>query len=266
MHPPMARTGSFLVLCALALSGCASAPPASPTALPTLPPSPTPTVAFPTLIPTSTVTPPASPTASPELAAGAGSLLFQAAFTTDEGWLLSSDADGAASLSRESLVIAVSRPNASRFVLVPIPPTADFLLEATIRANLCDPEDEIGLLFRVSPQADHYRFTLSCGGVARMTRVLGSSAALVAGPADASSAIPGSPVENRLTVVGRGQVFTFFVNGVEVLQSHDSQLLSGGFAFFVRSASQGQTTAALTSLTVRALLPDASATLTPAPG
>jgi len=147
-----------------------------------------------------------------------------------------------------------------------MPPTADFLFEATTRASLCNAGDEIGLLFRVGPRADHYRYTLSCSGVAQMTRVLGTGAAVLAGPARASSAIPGSPAENHLAVLARGQTFTFFVNGVEVLQSRDTLLASGGFGFFVRSASQGQTTAALTSLTVRALAPDATPALTSMPG
>jgi hypothetical protein len=200
------------------------------------------------------------------LASGSGPLLFQASFDTDEGWLLSSDADGAASLSGGSLVIAVSRPGASRYVQVPTPPAADFLFETTIRTDLCDAGDEVGLLFRTGPKEEHYRCTLSCSGVARMTRVLGTSAAILAGPTGASSAIPGSPAENRLAVLASGQTFTFFVNGVEVLQSRDSHLTSGGFAVFVRSASQGQTTAAITSLSVRALQPATAATLTPESG
>jgi hypothetical protein len=260
----MTYTRLLLLASALALAACASAPPASPTAAPTLIPSSTPTIAFPTLVPTPTVTPLASPTTSPELATGP--ILFQATFASDEGWLLSSDADGGASLSGVSLVIAVSRPGASRYVLVPIPPVGDFLLEATIRAGLCDTEDEIGVLFRVGPHAEHYRFTLSCGGVARMTRVLGTGAAVLAGPAETPSAIPGSPAVNHLAVLGRGQEFTFFVNGMEVLQERDSQLVSGGFGFFVRSSGQGQTTAALTALTVRALQPGPATTLTPASG
>lgn len=260
----MTGARSLLLASALALASCASAPPASPAATPALLPSPTPTIVFPTLVPTPTVTPLASPTTSPELAAGP--VLFRATFASDEGWLLSSDADGGASLSGESLVIAVSRLGASRYVLVPIPPVGDFLLESTIRAGLCGAEDEVGVLFRVGPQAEHYRFTLSCSGVARMVRVLKSGAAILAGPAEASSAIPGSPAMNHLAVLGRGQQFTFFINGVEVLQERDSQLVSGGFGFFVRSSSQGQTTAALTALTVRALQPDLTTTLTPASG
>ena len=67
-------------------------------------------------------------------------------------------------------------------------------------------------------------------------------------------------------MLARADSFTFYVNGAEVLSSHDPYLTSGHFGFFVRSSSQGQTTAALTSLVVRALLPAATPTLTPSPG
>jgi hypothetical protein len=266
MDPVPIFTQSLLLACAVTLSGCASAPPWSPTPTATPRPSPTAAIVFPTLIPTPTVTPLASSTPSPGIAADAGPLLFQASFSPDEAWRLSSDADGGASLSGGSLVIAVSRPNASRYVLAPAPPVADFLLEAGVRAGLCADEDEIGILFRVNSEEDHYRFTLNCQGEVRLTRVLGPGAAVLTGPADAPNAIPGSPAENRIAILARADTFTFYVNGAEVLRSHDPYLTSGHVGFFVRSASQGQTTAALTSLTLRALLPAATPTLTPPPG
>jgi len=258
---PIARI--LLLASAVTLSGCASVPPASPTSTPEPPPTITATFAFPTLIPTATVTAVPSPTLPPAIAADAGPLLFQAAFSPDEGWRLSSDADGGASLSGGSLVIAVSRPNASRYVLAPGPPAVDFRLEAEVRAGLCSAEDEVGILFRVGPLEEHYRLTLSCQGQVRVTRVLSNGAAVVAGPADAPSAIPGSPAVNRIGILARGDGFTFYINDVEVLRADDPYLLAGGFGFFVRSAGQGQTTAALTALSVYALQPEASPT--PAP-
>jgi hypothetical protein len=265
MRPLSICTRLLLLVPSMALTSCGSLALESPTATPTRTPTPTATIAFPTLIPTAVSTPPASPTAAPALTAASGPLLFQARFTSDEGWLVGIDADGGASLSGESLTIAVSRPSASRYVPIPAPQAGDFLLEATVRANLCTEGDEVGVLVRVSPQEDHYRFTLSCNGTARLTRVLGTSAAILAGPTVASSAIPGSPSENRLTVLARGPEFTFFINGAQVLQARDTLLVSGGFGFFVHSAGQGQTTAALTSLTLRALEPDAMQVPTPAP-
>ena len=261
---PFAPFARILLLAgAVALSGCASVPPASPTSTPEPQPTPTATFVFPTLIPTATVTAVPSSTMPPALVAGAGPLLFQAAFSPDEGWRLSSDADGGASLSGGSLVIAVSRPNASRYVLAPGPPAVDFRLEAEVRAGLCGAADEVGILFRVGPLEEHYRLTLTCQGQVRVTRVLSNGAAVLAGPADAPSAIPGSPAVNRLRILARGDDFTFYINDVEVLRADDPYLLAGGYGFFVRSASQGQTTAALTALSVYALQPEASPT--PAP-
>ncbi len=157
----------------------------------------------------------------------------------------------------------MSRPNASRYVLAPGPPAVDFRLEAEVRAGLCGAEDEVGILFRVGPLEEHYRLTLTCQGQVRVTRVLSNGAAVLAGPADAPSAIPGSPAVNRLRILARGDDFTFYINDVEVLRADDPYLLAGGYGFFVRSASQGQTTAALTALSVYALQPEASPT--PAP-
>ena len=108
MDPVPIFTQSLLLACAVTLSGCASAPPSSPTPTATPHPSSTATVGFPTLVPTATVTPLASSTPAPGIAADAGPLLFQASFSPDEAWRLSSDADGGASLSGGSLVLAVS--------------------------------------------------------------------------------------------------------------------------------------------------------------
>lgn len=242
----------------LLLGGCA--PASGPTPAPSPPPSPQPTspVLIPTVIPTPSVTPAATATSSADLRSGVGELVFDARFATGEGWIVGSDTGGGASLSNGSLVLAVSLPEASRFVLAPTPPQADFLVEAGLRASLCSAADEIGLLFRVNPRGDYYRFTLDCQGKVRVTRVVGTSAVLLAGPTDAPGAIPGSPAENRLAVLGRGDTFSLLVNDEPVLQVHDPLLTSGQFGFFVRSASQGQTTAALTTFRLWDLLPAAT--------
>ncbi len=247
-----------LAAAALLLGGCA--PALAPTPTPSLPPVPPPTspVSIPTVMPTPSLTPASTATSVTDVRSGAGELMFEARFAAGEGWVVGSDTGGGASLSGGSLVLAVSLPNASRFVMAPTPPQADFLLEAGLRASLCSAADEIGILFRVTPVGDHYRFTLDCQGEVRVTRVVGTGAVLLAGPTDAPSAIPGSPAENRLAVLGRGDTFSLLVNDEMVLEVRDPLLTSGQFGFFVRSASQGQTTAALTAFRLRALLPAAT--------
>ncbi len=257
---------SAVLIGALALTGCAAPAPLPPDDTATSVPSPAATDAFPTFSPTATVTPAPSATAAPGLSQEMGPLVFTAEFTSDAGWRLGSDSAGGASLSGKSLVLAVSWPNASRFVIVPAPPLGDFLLQASLRAGLCSGADEVGVLFRVSPQGDHYRFTLDCQGDVRLTRILGAGAVVLAGPVNAPSAFPGSPAENQIAVLARGDGFTFFVNGDEVLRARDPFLVSGQCGFFVRSAGQGQTTAALTAFTLRDLRPSASPTVPPASG
>lgn len=215
-------------------------------------------MSIPTKLPMPSVTPAAPAASVADVPPGAGELLFEARFAAGEGWAVGSDTGGGASLSEGSLVLAVSLPNASRFVLAPTPPQADFLLEAGLRASLCSAADEIGILFRVTPTGDHYRFTLDCQGQVRVTRLVGAGAVLLAGPTDAPSAIPGSPAENRLAVLGQGDTFSLIVNDEPVLEVRDPILTSGQFGFFVRSASQGQTTAALTAFRLRALPPVAT--------
>lgn len=266
MRPASSVSRSTILIGALALAGCAAPAPLPADAVATSVPVPTATDAFPTFAASATVPPAPSETAAPSLNHQLGPLVFTAEFAPDAGWSLGSDPAGGASLSGETLVLAVSLPNASRSVIAPAPPESDFLLEASVRAGLCSGADEIGVLFRVSPQGDHYRFTLDCQGGVRVTRVLGAGAVLLAGPADAPSAIPGSPAENRLAVLARGEDFTLFVNGQEVLQARDPFLASGRFGFFVRSASQGQTTAALTAFTLHALRPAATPSVPPASG
>ena len=249
-----------LAAAALLLGGCA--PALAPAPSPGVPPSlqPTPLLSIPTVIPTPSVTPAATATSSTDVRSGAGELVFDARFAADEGWVVGSDTGGGASLADGSLVLAVSLPDASRYVLAPTPPQADFLLEAGLRASLCSAADEIGILFRVSPGGDHYRFTLDCQGEVRLTRVVGTGAVLLAGPTDAPGAIPGSPADNRLAVLGRGDTFSLLVNDEAVLQVRDPRLTSGQFGFFVRSAGQGQTTAALTAFRLWGLLPAATPT------
>jgi hypothetical protein len=210
------------------------------------------------LIPTPSVTLAATATSPADLLPGAGELVFEARFAAGEGWVVGSDTGGGTSLSDGSLVLAVSQPNASRFVLAPAPPLGDFLVEADLHASLCSAADEIGILFRVSPEGNHYRFTLDCQGRVRVTRVVGRDAVLLAGPTDAPGAIPGSPAKNRLAILGRGDAFTLLVNDDPVGQVRDPLLLAGQFGFFVRSAGQGQTTAALTAFRLWALPPAAT--------
>jgi len=247
---------SWLLLAA----GCLPQAAAAPTATPALSPQPSRPPPFPTPLASATPTPPPSPTPTPDISTGLGEVLFQDDFAQDRGWTLRAGQGGAVSLLPGRLVVAVHNPGAMLFSLSPAPATADFYLEAELRTELCGQEDEFGLMVRVRPNLDHYLFSLTCDGQARVSRfVAGQEAALVP-LTRTGAALPGAPAVNRLAVLARGDQFYFLVNEVEVFGLREPSLFSGGFGLAARSRRSPQVTVSLLSFSLRALRPAATPT------
>ena len=247
---------SWLLLAA----GCLPQAAAAPTATPALSPQPSRPPPFPTPLASATPTPPPSPTPTPDISTGLGEVLFQDDFAQDRGWTLRAGQGGAVSLLPGRLVVAVHNPGAMLFSLSPAPATADFYLEAELRTELCGQEDEFGLMVRVRPNLDHYLFSLTCDGQARVSRfVAGQEAALVP-LTRTGAALPGAPAVNRLAVLARGDQFYFLVNEVEVFSLREASLFSGGFGLAARSRRSPQVTVSLLSFSLRALRPAATPT------
>lgn len=242
------------------LGGCLSvATPLPPT--PTPPPlTDTPTFVFPTIAPTSTLTPAPSDTPTPDLIAGLGPTLFTDDFAQDKGWQLGQNDAGAASLLGGRLVIAVHLPKALRVSLSPLAAVSDFFVQVTARAEVCGPDDDIGLVFRANNSQEHYRFGVDCSGRVSLVRSLQTGTFTMLAPTSTSAALPGALVDNRLAVLGQGGTFAFFVNDIQVASVRDNALSVGGLGLFVQSAST-QVTASFSDFSVRALL----STPTPTP-
>lgn len=254
----------FLTLLLPVLAACrpvATAP--QPTAT-LIPPSPTPTILFPTIGPTSTETiitqePPPNPLAD------AGAVLYATEFSDAAGWQLGRDSLGATSLIDETLSLVVPRPGLTRIARSPAPVVdSSFILDASLRSEVCVGNDEYGLVFRLGQEGDHLRFTVTCQGGVRLRRVLkGASRALVPFVATDPAVMAGAPARNRLTVRALGDDLRLFVNDVEVLRARAPTLPPGGFGLVVASeGAQGQTTVTVDSFTLYQLplAPSASAT------
>ncbi|MCJ7707147.1 MAG: hypothetical protein MUO38_05955 [Anaerolineales bacterium] len=229
------------------------------------PPTASAALAFPTLIPSPTLTPGPTSTTAPDVHAGLGAYLYRDDFSTNAGWEVGPDARGGTTLIDGRLVISVSTPGAFRYVLGPVPEVDDFFLEVGIRTQLCSPRDEFGVMLRVSPAGDHYRFTLTCDGGARVSRILNGSMSGLVPITITGDAIPGAPADNRIGVWANGSRLRFYLNGLEVFTIHDASLETGGVGFIVRSGAAGQVTVAFDDLTIRALLPTPPPALTPFP-
>ena len=232
--------------------------------MPTLP-APTSTVFFPTLVPTPTFTPEPIPSPTADIASGLGTILFHDDFSQDQGWLALHSNLGGSSLYDGRFSLSVRQAHAFYTALSPVKEFTDGYLEVVVRALLCTDDDEFGLMFRVDPSGGHYRFTLTCQGEARVTRVSDGSEVAVIPKTITNALIPGLLIDNRLGVIADGDRFRFFINSEEVFSAHDPGLRWGRLGLIVHARRSGQTTASFDNFIVRTLLPTPTPTHTPTP-
>lgn len=245
------------------LGGCLSIEtPVAATSTP-LPPTDTPTFVFPTIAPTATLTPAPTETPTPDMIAGLGPTLFTDDFEQDKGWQLGEDVAGASSLLNGRLVVAVRIPKALRLSLSPLAAVTDFFVQVTARAEVCGPDDDLGLVFRANNSGEHFRFGVDCAGRFSLVRSLQGGSITLLAPTSTSAALPGPLVDNRLAVIAQAGTFMFLVNDIQVASVRDNALTVGGLGVFAQSAASAQMTASFSGFSVRSLL--STATPTPRP-
>jgi hypothetical protein len=255
----LSRVASWLGLCILA-AGCLPAANLSTPTPPPPPPSPTSTIPFPTAAPTITETPPPTLTATPDIRQSFGTLVYNTEFDAGQGWQVGQDVFGVTSLDEGELSVVVNQPQAARTVMSPIEPIGDFYAEVILNTAICQSDDEYGIVFRVNPLDEQYRFTITCDGGIRLRRVLvGSSRAVVPFEPSNGAVMPHAPATNTLAILARGPDLELFVNGVSVLQAHDVALPVGKVGLIVISGEAGQTTVSFDRFSVWNLLPAISA-------
>ncbi len=252
-----------LTSAALLASACVSVedlPTPTPTDTP-LPP--TPTFFFPTLVPTSTRTPPPSPTATPDIISGLGSVIFLDRFSTESGWDALETRIGGVSYLEGRFSLAVNQPHTFFSALSPAPVFQNGYIEVQARAILCSEGDTYGLIFRVTPEGDHYRYTISCSGQVRVSRISGGEEFVLVPDTSTNAVLSGLMVDNRMALIMNGDEFRFFLNGAEVFSDEDEMLRAGRAGLIVRARSGGQTTVSFDNFIVRSLRPTPTTTVTP---
>jgi hypothetical protein len=245
---------------ALLLSACINVAP-TPTRTPTITPSSTPTQSFPTLAPTRTNTPRPSLTPTLDRSAGLGDILYQTYFERNDGWSIGPGPYGAVSLFEDQLIISVNTTGTSIIADSPAPVLRDFNAELRTVSSICSAVDEYGLVFRRTPEGDHYRFTITCGRGARFSRVEDNIETVLVPVMETYSVVPGPPSKNSLAVRVEGDQFKFFVNEILVFEVKDPVIPAGGIGLIVRSRQGSQVTIAFDDLLVREIAP----TIAPSP-
>lgn len=229
--------------------------PATPAATPASLASSTPTTVWfpPTATPTPFPTPIVTPTV--DMRPQIGSPILEDDFSSHKGWSVSQSDVGSVAYGKDELTIAIGETNAYLFSVREEPILTDFYLEITAEPNLCSGLDEYGVLLRVSPAFDHYRFSLSCDGQVRLDRVNGGNVSSPQPWLPSGAVPPGAPSTSRLGVSAIGDEMRFFVNGQYQFTIHDPLLRSGGVGVFARSTNKKAVTVNFSNLVVSEVIP-----------
>lgn len=248
----------FLLFGLLLVSGCVVQPEIQSS--PTLQPVPSTDTPTPTIVwfpPTATFTPYPTPYLLPteDFRPGIGPLIFRDDFTNPAAWSLSSGGSGSVALGLNELTIAIGDEDTYLYSVRRDWIVSDFYLELTASPSMCRDLDEYGILLRVSPEQDYYRFSLSCNGQVRLDRIY-QSVATSPQPWMLSGAVPpGAPSTSRLGVWAVGSEIRFFVNDRYQFTISDPMLASGGVGVFARSTVDWPVTVNFSNLEIFSLNP-----------
>jgi hypothetical protein len=179
-----------------------------------------------------------------------GNLLFTDDFSDQAQWNLGRSSAGNIALGKKEISLAINQPRGYLSTLRQNTVLDDFYLEITASPSICRGKDEYGLLLRVSPSLDFFRFGLTCNGEARLDRILDGHASSLQ-PLIMNGAIPpGAPSNSRLSVWAKGPRLLFYVNGEYLFSAQDTSLLVGGFGIFDRSSCEDIVTVNFSELVV----------------
>ena len=225
----------------------------SSTPMPSANPTAT-TVWFPA---TATSTPFPTPIVTPteDMRPKTGRILLEDNFTVEDEWTLTKSQSGSVAYGKSELTIAIGETNAYLFSIREEPILTDFYLEITAAPSMCRGLDEYGVLFRVSPNIDYYRFSLSCNGQVRLDRVIGGQASSPQPWLLSGAVPPGAPSSSHISIAAVGSNLDFFVNGQYQFSIKDPLLDSGGVGVFARSANKMAVTVNFSDLVVYKVLP-----------
>jgi hypothetical protein len=215
---------------------------------PTQAPTPTivwfpPTATF-TPAPTLLITPTVVVTPQP------GELVLSDDFTNPTPWTLGQTATTSIALGKSELTLALDQPGAYLYSLRKKTELDDFYLEITASPSLCKGPDEYGLLLRVSPSLDFYRFSLTCDGQVRLDKYFQGKASSPQPLTLSSSLPPGAPSSSRLGVWADGKELRFYINNEYQFTISDPSLTSGTLGVFIRSNGDNAVTVSFSDLEV----------------
>lgn len=249
-----AKLSLKVLIAILLISSCSPArlPPTStfsplPTDTSTQTPIWFPPTATRTLIPTS----PPEPT--PDLHPGVGERLLSDDFSDEAVWEIVQLANSSMMMANQRLTLATQNSTVPLLNRRSGPIFGDFYAEITASPSLCSGEDEYGFVIRAASSGDHYRFTLSCDGRAKVDRVLNGALSTQVGWLQ-STAIPGvAPSNSRMSVWASGSEMRFFIDDAYLFTINDTVIYTGTVGVFIRARGANDLSVSFSDLQVWAL-------------
>ncbi len=246
----------LLILAVFFVSGCdllIPAPTPLPTATSTQTETPTPTIDwFPATL-TSTAEPDASPTLLPTLVdmrEGITELLINDTFIDQNLWSVSQGTPGNIAFGTENLTLAVARPSTVLSSVSQHDLPANIYLEITVQAMLCQPSDQIGLIFMRESAGDFYRLLLSCSGQYRLEVSQGGQVTVIQDWETAARMQPGIQAANRVGLwIDRGD-FQLYINDTFQFSRRIVRDRGGGLGVFARTINGDAMTVRFSDLQV----------------
>jgi len=244
----------------LGLNSCLTQPTLiPPTPTETISPSETPTPTIVWFPPTATITPLPRSTLAPASPANIlpdfGELIFQDIFDQPDLWQTGEMTAGSVAFGINELSLGVSQPEGYLVSLRRDTSLSDFYLEVTANPSICRGEDEYGILFRVTPASDFFRFGANCAGEARLDRFLSGSASAPQPPTLSGVIPPGAPSSTRIGIWAAGREIRFYANGEFLFMVRDPSLTVGGLGLYARASGQNAVSVNFSNLSVYQVSP-----------
>ena len=99
---------------------------------------------------------------------GLTNLLVEDNFSDQSLWETRQSESGNIAYGNQNLTLAVAKQSASLFSLSQHTLPENFAAEITVQVSLCQPEDQIGIIFWHRSNSDFYRLLINCNGHYRL--------------------------------------------------------------------------------------------------
>ena len=248
---------AFLTLVIFGLiSGCnlfPTATPLPPTATATITETPTPTTDWFPATPTTTQVAIPSATPQPTLAnlrEGITEILTEDDFTNERLWETVQSASGNVAFGNRNLTLAVARKETSLISTSEHTLPANFYLEITVQATLCQLQDQVGIIFLQQSATNYYRLLLTCGGQYRLELVQNGQTIVIKDWESASQFEPGNAAANRLALWVSQGLLQFFINDTFQFEERIARDRDGGLSLFARTTSGSALTVKFSDLQI----------------